>query len=100
MKTERKLVELKQGNKSAFLLTFNNTEVACPFKQPIPKQNSVTGQVQVDQQPCLSNCPLFDMHINSRGGTSVSINCGGNGVIHEIDEVVYAEKLESKTLIL
>ena len=101
MKTTKKLIELKQGDKSAFLLSFNNVECACPHKQPIPKPNNMTGQVQIDQQPCLSNCPLFKIEETSKEGELfVSISCGGMPVEHIIEEVIYAEKLESKTLIV
>jgi hypothetical protein len=101
MQQTKKLIELKQGDKSAFLLNINDVTCGCPFKTPIPKPNAMTGQVQMDAQPCMSNCPLFKI-IESANGDAfmVSIGCGGMPVEHEIDEVAYAEKLESKTLIV
>ena len=104
MKTVKKLTEIKQWDRTAFIMSFNNTECGCPHKQPIPKQNTVTGQMQVDQQPCLSNCPLFTVEHFGDTVTGekvlVTIGCGGMPVEHTIDEVVYSEKLESKTIIV
>jgi hypothetical protein len=104
MKTTKKLIEIKQGDKSAFILTFNNAECGCPHKQPVPKQNSVSQQVSIEMQPCMSNCPLFNMEELGDEVTGkkvlVTIGCGGMPLEHTMDEVIYSTKLESKTLIV
>lgn len=101
IKSVKKLVELKQGDKSAYILSVNDATCGCPHKQPIPKQNPMTNQMQVDAQPCMSNCPLFDISTDADTGLVLaSIYCGGQIIDNKIDEVIYAEKLQSKTLIV
>ena len=55
---EYRLVETINNKSSEYLLTANHLAMVCPFKQPMPVQNSF-GQTGIQMPTCSSMCPHF-----------------------------------------
>ena len=105
IKQKAQIKELKQGvDQSLFVLLLNGVPACCPFKQPLPKPNPLTGQVEIKQEACYSNCPMFQIvetnPINEEPvKTTLVVSCGGMPVEREV-EVIRAEELKSESMIV
>lgn len=59
-----KIVETLNNKSSEYLLTANDLAMVCPFKQPLPVQNSF-GQTGIQMPTCSSMCPHFKISVTS-----------------------------------
>lgn len=102
MKVEHKLVENKNNGASEFILSVNGLQAPCPFKQPIPVNDTLRGSY-IFSPPCSSLCPLFEFEEKGRtvlcvdGNknekiTQVVLHCGDGERKIAIQEVIHYQE--------
>lgn len=66
-------------NEGVYFVQRDQRVLTCPFRQPIMKQNTLTGAVDVQLQPCNSLCPHFNitekMKLSGEKEISLELTC-------------------------
>lgn len=83
--------KLKQ-HKDHYFLEKNDVSCTCPFRNPIMIPGQLQGQIQYQDIPCSSLCPLFIITKDPDSTTSIELTCS-NAIIG-IDEIVMESKLQ------
>jgi hypothetical protein len=67
----------------------NNSPAICPFPNRIVIPNRLTGELDLNAQPCNNSCPLFEYFEVAPGSEpSVNLYCGSEVLVHKLEKVL------------
>lgn len=78
-------------HKDHYFLEKNDASCSCPFRNPIMVPGQIQGQINYQDIPCSSLCPLFLINKEDDSNLSVQLEC--SKTILKIDSLIIESKL-------